>query len=180
MTNAAVIALITALATLGGAALAGWFALQASRGQIRHQEQLAALQRIASRREQQHSARKGAYEQFIHQAVQVSQANGDMVQPDAQDDTDTYDEALGRARAAFKELWPLLALVSVEGPHYAAQSAEQLTNALKAEHTKARRTHHSPDLLPEFVEASRERQACQWDFVAAARRVVEDFVQFPQ
>ncbi|MFJ8054387.1 hypothetical protein [Streptomyces luteogriseus] len=95
-----------------------------------------------------------------------------MVKPDAQLSEESYLYAAVQAQERLAELWPLLALVNIEGPEEAADLADQAANALVAEGAKASKMHRDPDSKPEFVAASRARWQAQRDFVRAARDTV--------
>ncbi|WP_432034500.1 hypothetical protein [Streptomyces antibioticus] len=172
MSDAASIALITALSTLAGAGITSWLSLLTHRHQARHQKRLTDLERSEARQDQYRTARKEAYVQFINQAVRTAHAIGEMVKPDAQVSEESYLDAAVQAQERLAELWPLLALVNIEGPEGVADLADKAANALVAEGAKASKMHRDPDTKPEFVAASRARWQAQRDFVRAARDTV--------
>ncbi|MFD7681137.1 hypothetical protein [Streptomyces sp. NPDC060187] len=172
MANTAAVALITGLSALGGSGLTGVISLAMHRRQARHQESMAAIEREAARQDQHRDARKEAYVQFINQAVKTANANADLLSKGARESEETYDQAQGRSRDAFGELWPRLALVNVEGPDDITELADEVAKSLQAEHTAAIRTREDATYMSSFVAASRTRWQAQRDFTAAARRLM--------
>ncbi|WP_225641855.1 hypothetical protein [Streptomyces werraensis] len=175
MSDAASIALITALSTLAGAGITGWIGFLTHRHQMRQQMRLMGLERAEARRDQYRTERKEAYVQFIDQAVRTAHAIGEMVKPDAQMSEESYLDAAVQAQERLAELYPLLALVNIEGPEAVADLADRTASALVAEGAKASKMHRDPDSKAELVAASRARWQAQRDFVRAAR----DTVAFP-
>ncbi|MFG6299889.1 hypothetical protein [Streptomyces rochei] len=172
MSDAASIALITALSTLAGAGITGWLGFLTHRHQTRNQERLMGLERAEVRRDQYRTERKEAYVRFIDQAVRTAHAIGAMVKPDAQVSEESYLDAAVQAQERLAELYPLLALVNIEGPEEVADLADQTASALVTEGARASKMHRDPDSKPEFVAASRARWQAQRDFVRAARDTV--------
>ncbi|WP_328943407.1 hypothetical protein OG259_19305 [Streptomyces sp. NBC_00250] len=172
MSDAASIALITALSTLAGAGITSWLSLLTNRHQFRHQERLTNKERDEARRDQYRTTRKEAYVQFINQAVRTAHAIGAMVKPEARVSEETYLNAATQADERLAELWPLLALVTIEGPAEVADLADQAANALMAEGAKAGKFHRHPDSKEELIAASRARWQAQRDFARAARDTV--------
>ncbi|MEV8589608.1 hypothetical protein AB0424_22015 [Streptomyces sp. NPDC051180] len=172
MSDAASIALITALSTLAGAGITSWLSLLTNRHQFRHQERLTNNERDEARRDQYRTTRKEAYVQFINQAVRTAQAIGATVKPEARVSEEAYLNAAAQADERLAELWPLLALVTIEGPAQVADLADQAANALMAERAKAGKFHRHPDSKEELIAASRARWQAQRDFARAARDTV--------
>ncbi|QQC90259.1 hypothetical protein [Streptomyces alfalfae] len=172
MSDAASIALITALSTLAGAGITSWLSLLTHRHQTRHQERLMDLERSGARQDQYRTERKDAYVQFINQAVRTAHAIGEMVKPDAQVSEESYLDAAVQAQERLAELYPLLALVNIEGPEEVADLADRVANALVTEGAKASKMHRDPESKPELVAASRARWQAQREFVRAARDTV--------
>ncbi|MFC9610394.1 hypothetical protein [Streptomyces sp. NPDC056938] len=172
MSDAASIALITALSTLTGAGITGWLSLLTQRHQARVQARLAQLERAETRQDQYRAARKESYVQFINQAVRTAHAIGVMVKPDAWVTEEGYLDVAIAADERLAELWPLLAMVNIEGPEEVADLADQAANALMTEGAKASKMHRDPDSKPEYLAASRARWQAQRAFVQAARSTV--------
>ncbi|WP_329281332.1 hypothetical protein [Streptomyces sp. NBC_00691] len=172
MSDAASIALITALSTLAGAGITSWLSLLTNRHQFGHQERLTNRERDEARRDQYRTSRKEAYVQFIDQAVRTAHAIGAMVKPEARVSEEAYLDAAAQADDRLAELWPLLALVTIEGPSEVADLADRAASALMAEGAKAGKFHRHPDSKAEFVAASRVRWQAQRDFARAARDTV--------
>lgn len=133
---------------------------------------LANRERAEARRDQHRSARKDASVQFIGQAIRTADAVALMVYASSGVADGGEEEAIKRARASLGEVWPLAALVHVEGSAEVAALVDDVTKALQAEAAKAYEAVLEPEKVPAFRDASQERSTAQGRFTAAARDLI--------
>lgn len=191
--NAVIIALITALATLGGGLIAALTGLRVHRGQVEVQQRLDNENRMEKRARRRRKLRRRAYVSLMNRLDEVErfiQMCWELTPLPAQDDP--IPDTLAEARDKFAAIASALNTVRLEGPPSVTAAGDTTAGAIRAELNTILKllleNAGKHDVLivlamNEFQQATQRRQQAKEQLMLAAQAALgqdlEEGLRFP-